>query len=297
MSTAKKIKKQLRYMAEALLCYFLYGFFKLLGVDWASATGGWILRHIGPHLAKHKAAQKHLQRVFPDMAPARQSAILSAMWDNLGRVFAEYPHLHKLGDRFVIEGKSHLNEILNNGEPAILIGGHFANWEAYGVLAAHMGMPLNLVYRRPNNMYVDKLLIHARSRGGAVQHIPKDISGAKTMAQVLKDKQYLGILLDQKFNEGVEVPFFGETVRTAPYAIQMARRFDCPVYAVRIERTGGAHFKVSIESPLNIKHTDDAQADVSQALKEVHEFFESWISTRPEQWLWLHNRWTSEPKQ
>lgn len=285
------VPRRLRYMAETALVYLLYGFFKIMPVDMASHTGGWMMRQIGSRMAATRKAERHIAFALPELSKDQQKAAVLEMWDNLGRVFAEYPHLKTLKDRMELVGGDHLKQVRDEHKPAILVSGHFANWEACPIMAQQYGIPLHVVYRPPNNIYLDGLLTRARGKGGAVGHISKDIEGARQMFQVLKSGGRLGVLLDQKFNQGMAVPFFGAEAMTAPAVTQMASRLDCPLYPARIERLKGARFRVTVYPRIPVPETGDKDRDSYIMLSQIHGLFESWIRERPGQWLWLHRRW------
>jgi KDO2-lipid IV(A) lauroyltransferase len=99
------------------------------------------------------------------------------------------------------------------------------------------------------------------------------------------------LLVDQKMNDGLAVPFFGHPAMTAPAAAQLALRFRCPVVAVHIERLGGAHFRLSLLPPLPLPDSGDRNADIRSLMADINGMLESWIRKRPEQWLWAHRRW------
>src|ERR1700754_286057 len=86
-------RRKLGYAAEAAGFFVLMGFFTLFDVDTASSIGGWIGRHIFSRLSPNKTAWNNLKAAFPEKSDAERQAILTAMWDNLGRVVGEYPHL------------------------------------------------------------------------------------------------------------------------------------------------------------------------------------------------------------
>ena len=124
------------------------------------------------------------------------------------------------------------------------------------------------VYRRPNNVGVENLLLKARG-AGAEDLIAKGSSGAKKMLSILKSNGSLGILMDQKLNEGVAVPFFGKDAMTAPATALFALKFNCPLYPARVERLKGARFKVTIYPALDIEVSGDRDKDVFNILKEM----------------------------
>lgn len=286
-----KLSKRLQYALETGAVYLLYGFFKLLPPDAASATGGWIGRRIGPHLSSTQTARENLRHAFPEKSEALREKIIIGMWDNLGRVFAEYPHLHHIWPRVELHGAQALIDARDGGKPAIFCAGHLANWEINAIAAKQHGLSLHLVYRKPNNPGVDGLLRRARD-SGAAGHIKKGAGGAREMLSILRKKGSLGVLFDQKLNEGIPVPFFGRPAMTAPAIAHFALKFGCKLYPARVERTDGCHFRMTIDPPLEFANTGDTEADARAIMTALNARLESWVRARPEQWLWIHNRWS-----
>jgi KDO2-lipid IV(A) lauroyltransferase len=91
--------------------------------------------------------------------------------------------------------------------------------------------------------------------------------------------------MDQKFNEGLSVPFFGKEAMTASAIARLAKKFQCPLVPVQVERKPNAHFRVTFHPPLCTKGTE------YDILQQVNAHLEQWILETPDQWLWLHNRW------
>ena len=99
------------------------------------------------------------------------------------------------------------------------------------------------------------------------------------------------MLVDQKMNDGIAVPFFGRDAMTAPAIAELSMRYKCPIIPVRVERTKGAYFKVTVYPPLNNDTHTDKNTDSKIIMTKINELLESWIEERPEQWLWIHKRW------
>jgi KDO2-lipid IV(A) lauroyltransferase len=99
------------------------------------------------------------------------------------------------------------------------------------------------------------------------------------------------MLVDQKMNDGVPIPFFGRDAMTAPAVAQFATRFKCPLVPARVERLNGANFRVTVYPPMEFPHTEDGHGDNRLLLIRINEVLESWIRERPDQWLWVHRRW------
>jgi KDO2-lipid IV(A) lauroyltransferase len=99
------------------------------------------------------------------------------------------------------------------------------------------------------------------------------------------------MLVDQKLNDGIPVPFFGRDAMTAPALAILALRFDCSVVPIRMVRLNGARFRMISEPPLPLPKTGNAEADRRTLMIAVNQVVERWIREHPEQWLWVHRRW------
>jgi len=283
--------KEIRQRLEALLAWGIWLLFRALPLDAASALGGWLGRTIGPRLGVTRIARRNLARAFPEKSEAERDAIVHAMWDNLGRVAGEFPHLPQIAaERIETIGAEEIDRMRDDGKPGIFISGHLGNWELAGAVALQRGVPLHLIYRAANNPWIETLYRKGR-RGAAGDQIPKGPEGARKALKVLKSGGHLGMLVDQKMNDGVPIPFFGRDAMTAPAMAQFATRFSCPLVPARVERLKGAHFRVTVLPPLDFPHTGDSHDDNRQLLERINLLIEEWVRDTPEQWLWLHRRW------
>ncbi|HZL60471.1 MAG TPA: lauroyl acyltransferase [Stellaceae bacterium] len=272
-----------------------FAFFKLLPIDAASAVGGWLARAIGPHLGISKRARDNLRRALPGIAETEIARIVRGMWDNLGRVVAEYPHLDELeigapGRRVESRG---VDEILAGGAPKtryIFFSAHCGNWEIALLATKQYGLDVVGIYRAANNPFVDRLMAEARSVIG-IELVPKGATAAKRALGALNEGKHLCMLVDQKMNDGIAVPFFGRDAMTAPALARLALRHDCVVVPVRVERLTGARFRLTAEAPLPLPRSGDLQTDTLALMSAVNATVERWVRARPEHWLWLHRRW------
>jgi len=283
--------KSLRQALEALAAVLAWGLFRLLPLDTASGLGGWLGRTIGPRLGVTRIARRNLARALPELDEAARARIIGEMWDNIGRVAGEFPHLHQIAaERVELIGGEWVDLLRDDGRPGIFISGHLGNWELNGAVAHRRGLPLHLIYRAANNPWVERLY-RAGRRDVSDALIQKGSDGARQALKVLKSGGHLGLLVDQKMNDGVPVPFFGRDAMTAPAVAQFATRFGCPLVPARVERLRGAHFRITVLPPLDFPHTRDIHDDNLALLVRVNAQLEAWIRATPGQWLWLHRRW------
>lgn len=286
--------KEFKNRIEAIVVWITFHMFRILPVDAASAVGGWIGRSIGYRLPVSRRARRNLKRVFPDWSDIQVENTLRRMWDNLGRVAGEYPHLEKfaygIGQRVGIEGLEHLLALRDDGQPGIFFSAHFGNWELAGLSAARNDLPITLIYRAANNSRVNWVFERGRSVAG-IDVIPKGASGARQALTKLRQGGHLGMLVDQKMNDGIPVPFFGRDAMTAPALASFALKFNCPVVPAHVIREGGAHFRIVFQPALRFVKSGDQNADLKTAMTQVNGLIEEWVRDHPDQWMWLHNRW------
>ena len=183
---ARRRRRYIGYPLEAAFLYLIYGIFMVLPLDAASAFGGWIGRTIGPRLRTSRKARRNLDRAMPELSEARRDEILIGMWDNLGRVMAEYPHLNEIWKRTEVVGAEIVQEIAASKKPALFYSAHTGNWEVALLGASRFGLPVTAVYRRPNNPAVSWLIDRARSVIGS-RLVPKGRDGAREVVATLRE--------------------------------------------------------------------------------------------------------------
>lgn len=279
--------KPVRYPLEAAGVALLFGLLRLLPLDLASGFGGWLGRTLGPRLATSRKAWRNLALALPETSDAERHKILREAWDNLGRTFAEYPHLSTISrdweSRVEMVGAEHLRALATDGKPGLCISVHLGNWELTALTCIKAGLDLTTVYRAANNPAVDWLLASVRGPVQATM-VPKGRIAAKELLATFKAGGHAGLLVDQKQNDGLAVPFFGRDAMTSTIAVDLALRFDAPVVPIRVTRNR-ARFRIEAFAPLQLP------ADRIDALRAMNRLIEGWVREHPGQWLWQHRRW------
>ena len=283
------------HLVEAAGALTLYGFFRVLPVAWGSALAGFLARRIGPRLGIHRRARANLQRAMPELGAAEVERTLCGMWDNIGRVIAEYPHLDKFrvyepGGRIEIVDSHHIRDRGREPIGAIFISAHFGNWEVLTLSATQAGLKVAEIYRPADNPFVDRLIGHARRVMGS-ELVPKGAVAARRAVAAIRQGCHIAMLVDQKMNEGIAVPFFGHDAMTAPALARLALRYGSHVVPVRVERLPRAHFRIIAEPPIAYERTGDDERDTFNLLRQVNSVLERWIRARPDHWIWVHRRW------
>lgn len=284
--------KPITYRIEAFFLLLFFRLFRLLPLDIASGLGGEIGRLVGPFFSAHKTARKNLALAFPDMTAREINHLTGRMWEHLGRVGAEYPSLPgtRLSSRLTVIGAEHLPK---QNQAALFFSGHIGNWELLCPVAHDRGVDLSIVYRHTNNPHVDKIIAGLR-KDHANELIPKGMRGGVKILAAMKRGGTVAMLIDQKQNNGIAVPFFGRDAMTSPAIAEIALKYNIPIIPARVIRTKGAHFQSIIYPPLSYEKTGDHKTDVMAVMTQINAMVEGWIREHPEQWFWVHRRWPKE---
>lgn len=286
------LSKHLAHGLESSVIYSLYGIFRGLPLDAASALGGFLGRAIGLRIKRSEIARANLKIALSDITPEECSILLGEMWDNLGRTVAELAHLRRqaLFDRISYEG---LHNMPAPGQAALFISGHIGNWELLLGVAHEHGVPITAIYRHMNNPHADKLLRRLRENH-VTQLFPKGQMGAVKLGKAIKSGKSIAMLIDQRMNGGIRVPFFGKPAMTAHAVAQLALRYNMPIIPARIIRTKGCHFRAIVYPPLSITASGNEAQDIKNIMSNINRLFEGWIREYPAQWFWIHKRWRAQ---
>ena len=288
--------KRIRYFIEAIFVWIAFIFFHyILPFNTSVALGGWIGRNAGPWLPLSKRARSNLKKCFPDLTALEIERIVADMWDNYGRLAAEYANADAFWDgktlrNIEVKGIENLKHFQEDGKPGIILTAHTGNWQMITLAAQSVGFDLTQMYRPANNPWVDALMLYCQKL--AVKHvITKGKGGPKDLLSLLRKGDHALLLVDQKMGEGISVPFLGRNAMTAKGVARMYLNQDCPLLPARSERLHGSHFRVTFYPPIEFIPQGDQQKDMYGLLLKINTLIEEWVKERPSQWLWVHRRW------
>jgi Kdo2-lipid IVA lauroyltransferase/acyltransferase len=155
---ARSLKRGL----DAPVGFMAVGLFKLLrriDPDRMANFAGPFMRTIGPWRPEHRTGRANLRAAFPEKSDAEIEKILAGVWDNLGRVVAEFAHLDRLWEydferpnagriEFSARSMQLFLKLRDDGKPALVFAAHLANWELPPLSAGAYDMAAAVVYRR-----------------------------------------------------------------------------------------------------------------------------------------------------
>ena len=258
-----------------------------------------VTRLIGPALREQRIGRANLTAAFPEKSPQEIEEILAGVWDNLGRIGAEFAHLDHIWD-FVeaetnrIELAPGTRELFHklrlDGKPALIFASHLSNWELPALAAVAHGLDTAILYRKPNIASADRIIQEIRQvKMGTLISAGRD--APLRLAEALRRGQHVAMLVDQYLTSGVEVTFFGRKTRANPTLARLLRQVECPVHGVRVIRLPGYRFRAELSKEVKPVRDEKGQIDVQGTTQAITSVIEGWIREHPEQWLWLHRRW------
>jgi KDO2-lipid IV(A) lauroyltransferase len=256
-------------------------------------------RWLGPKLSRHKVAMANLALAFPEKSLEEREKIASDSWAQIALGIVEYGYLDKILDidesnldtgRIEIKNVETYYKLRDDGLPAIIFAGHLGNFELLPMGAAQFGLDLQALFRAPNNKYAAAKIADARKQ--AAPSLVASGKGASFQLMSALDRgAHVGVLVDQKFRRGIQVPFFGRNAPTNTLLAKLARRYDCPVHGARCIRLPNGRFRLEITDELVLPRDKDGDIDIRGTTELITNVIEGWVREYPEQWLWIHRRW------
>ena len=284
--------KYIKYFLQFIITIKFFILFKILGANSASSLSGKIFEIVGPYFRSKKIINSNIKRAFPEKNEKNINEITKLMWNNYGRVFAEYMFIkdfrfNQLSSNIEIKGKEILEEIKKNNTQVVFISGHLSNFELMAMCLEKSGIKLSTIYRPLNNIFLNKIMEKIRKKYICKYQVKKGIGGLKNLMIYKKKNFSTALMIDQRVSEGILSNFFNHKALTTTIPAQLVKKFNIPVVPIEIERTNGTNFKISIKQPINFSNNESIQY-ITDKLNKVLEIM---IAKNPEQWIWTHNRW------
>ena len=280
--------KNTNYGVQATLIRGFLGAAKVLPLPLRAALAGHLTNaaiHLVPSLRRRAADNLH--RVFPDMDPIQRRQILGQVARNTGRTLTEI----LFNQEFAVQaeaipingpGLEALREARAKGKGAIIVSGHFGQWEAIRHALKAQGLETGALYRPNNNPHYEPLFRRGIKAGGA-PIIARGSVGNRNMIKHIRSGGFIALLMDQYIQDGTTLTFMGHPAVTSLSAAQMALRYDLPLVPIFSKRTRDG-FEIIAEEPIPHTHAREMMQTFNDRLGEQ-------VRAAPGQWHWLHNRW------
>lgn len=248
---------------------------------------------------RRRVALENLAQALPERSEAERHAITRGAYITMARAVLEaLADEHRMPPGWeqeeVIGGEAWraLQAHLATGKGALLVTGHFGNWELLGEVLIHRGVPLNALVR-PLKGALNMRIAENRVRAGAGLIYPR--GAVQETVDAINRGESVYMLLDQAIpSKGVFVPFFGRLASTTPAMAVAAQRTGVPAWVVMGVRDG-VRLRVHIEGPIPPPTPEEGKDPITEHTARVTAALERVIRQYPEQWLWLHRRWKYAP--
>jgi Kdo2-lipid IVA lauroyltransferase/acyltransferase len=307
-STTLKFLRPVKGVFERVLGWLIVGtlaVLRLINRQFMANLVGRLMRVVGPWFPEHKVGRDNLRAAFPDKSPEEIENILGGVWENLGRVAAEFAHI----DRIVIQDPGHperipapdvmideatyarLMTLGDAAQPTVVFAAHLANWEIPALAPHAFGFKTSILYRPPNIGAASNAIVAMRERCMGTM-VAAGLDAPLKLGRALESGGTVALLVDQHTNQGVDVVFFGRWAKANPLAVQLARLTGAKIRGVRVVRQpDGNHFWAELTDEIAPVRNAEGEIDLQATTQAIANVVEGWVREHPEQWLWLHRRW------
>ena len=284
--------KSLKYFIQFLIIIAFFLIFKIIGLKFSSYVSSKIISFVGPLFRSTRIITDNILRGLPNSSYDEVKSISKKMWENYGRILAEYIFIKdfrssKLINNIEVIGQEVLDKIKLSNEPVIFVSGHFNNFELMAMQIEKSGINLAAVYRPLNNKFLNFIMERIRKKYICKNQIKKGISGTKMLLSFFKKKTSIALMIDQRVSQGIKSNFFKHKAFTTTIPAQFVKKFKCKVVPIYIERIKGINFKLTIHEPL-VYSSDES---IESITLDLNFLLEKLILKNPDQWIWSHNRW------
>ena len=284
--------KYFKYFLQFLLTIIFFGIFKILGPRKSSNISGILFEKIGPLFRSKKLIHSNIKKAIPNIDNDNLKLITKSMWNNYGRIFAEYIFISqfrigKLESKIKIEGHEILDEIVKLDKQVVFISGHLSNFELMAMCLEKNGIKLSAIYRPLNNIFLNYIMEKIRNKYICKYQIKKGIGGIKKLIKLMKNNFSAALMIDQRVSQGILSNFFKKPALTTTIPAQLVKKFNIPVVPIYIERIDEIEFKIVINKPIVFNENSSIQ----KITDDLNLILEKMILEKPDQWIWSHNRW------
>lgn len=302
---SRKRRSAARDRLELALFRVAAGLLALLPRRTAARLGGGLMRlYLNVAPSRRAILVDNLRQAFPGKSAAEIERLAGDSVASVGAAFVEFLQVsgmseEEIRDRVRVRGEEHLLAARALGRGVFLLSAHFGGWELGAIRAGMIGETISPVVRPLDNLHLEAELARRRTRFGNRLIAKRD--AAKDILRALHGRQTVAILIDQNVlaREAVFVPFFGRLAATTPSLALFQLKTDAPVVPAFVRPEGGGRYVLELGTPILAEEFRapgrDRDESVRRATARYMEVTEEVARTKPEAWLWLHNRWRTRP--
>jgi len=227
------------------------------------------------------------------------NSLVRDVFANIGRTVIELARYRRMGGQGILALADPapldiLRETLKEGRGVVLATAHFGNWEILAALLAQNGIPIDALALTQSNPRINELVINLRlSMGINILEVP---ANARQVLRSLKENRLVLMAADQHSSTGTLVmDFFGRPAAIARGPALFSVKCGCPIVPMLLCREKFDRHVIITGPVIRAPQSGDEEADIAAMTVAYLRFLEYHIRSRPEQWLWTHNRWKIRP--
>jgi KDO2-lipid IV(A) lauroyltransferase len=247
-----------------------------------------------------RIAEANLRAAFPDWDTRQLRTTARGVYRHFGAVLLDLlwmegrsaQELLALAD---IEGIEQMVTARAEGRGVIALGAHFGNWEFQAIASVPLAGNVAAIARPLDNPLLDRRLVALRSgTGNTVIYKQRALAQA---IRALRDGVILAVLIDQNVQAeyGVFVDFFGRPACTTTVAAALALKTGAPIVPVHCILQSNGRYRMVYGPRVEWTGSGRRDQDLLALTQHLTSVIESWVREQPEQWLWLHRRWKTQP--
>jgi KDO2-lipid IV(A) lauroyltransferase len=299
----KQIRKRIKNWFLFRLITTIISLLNFLPRNSAIALAGFLgkLSYFSIAPARRKTKENLKLAFGKEISENRLKEIACQVFVNLGKNVADAVRLRKTRWEDVemiteIDGLEYFDTAYRAGKGVIGFTGHISNFELMAAYFSLRGYKLSVIGREVYDPRLNRLLVKNRESVG-LRNIPSS-AGVKPLLRVLRSGEFLGILADQDSSRvrGVFINFFGRPARTPVGPVLLAYKTGSPIVPMAIVRKERNRYKIIVKPPVELACSDNREKDIADTLHKCSDALESIIREYPDQWLWMHDRWKSQPE-
>jgi len=246
-----------------------------------------------------KMALSNLALAYPESTKEWRARTRRSVYDNLGWTVTEVLTLQRDTSQALdwvkkVHNAHYVEELIAKGKGAILLSGHYGNWEllASWYVQYFEKSGLRSAYGIAQNVKdtdINRLIARYRSNSN-LNVLSKDTSTLE-IVKLLKGGAHVYTMPDVSWVGGIVLPFMGQTCTTSAGPAALALLASVPIIPVAIYRKAPFQHEVVFSPPLQVPDEKERRMKMELLTREINSALENMIAPQPELWFWLHNRW------
>ena len=152
-----------------------------------------------------------------------------------------------------------------------------------------------MIARPLDNLELDRRLVAFRTSAGN-DVIYKQRALSRVM-KALREGGVVAVLIDQNVQakDGIFVRFFGRPAATTTVAAAIALKTGCAIVPGYCVLQPNGRYRMIYGPAVEWAGSGRRDEDVAALTQQLTSVIEGWVRENPEQWLWLHRRWKTQP--